>query len=221
MKLKYFVMAAFITVMTTAHAQAAQTKNVTLVKRTSILEDSSEHRRLKKDYSLTAQVTGFAVSPVPAAGVNFGFFLNRNSVLQAEFSKGTLPIYFFNMNATTLGANYKHFFGNSFYGKIGMDYRSISASDINTGYTKKSGTIGEAESLVANVAIGNQWQWENFTLGCDWIGINPPLAVLNTTYNTDNTDLSDSDRDQLNRSWEGVAKVTSYQFLRFYLGASF
>ena len=220
MKLKYFVMTAFLTAMATVNAQAARSENVTLVKRTSILEDSSEHRRMNKDYTLTAQLTGFAVSPVPAAGVNFGLFLDRNSMLQAEFSKGTLPIYFFNMNATTLGANYKRFFGNSFYGKIGMDYRSISASDIHTGYTTQSGTIGEAESVVANLAIGNQWQWENFTMVCDWIGVNPPIAVLKTTYNP-GTNLNDSDRADLEKSWNNIAKVTRYQFLRFYLGASF
>lgn len=153
MKLKYFVLTTLLTV--TVNAQAAQSENVTLVKRTSILEDSSEHHRMNKNYTLTAQLTGYAVSPVPAAGVNFGLFLGRNSILQAELSKGTLPFWFFNMNATTLGANYKHFFGNSFYGKVGADYRSISASDIDTGYTRQSGIFGEAQSIVANVAIGN------------------------------------------------------------------
>lgn len=219
MKFKHYVLATCLTLMAAVSAKAAPAENVTLVKRTSILEDSSEHRRMKKDYLLTGQLTGFAVAPIPAAGVNLGMYLNRNSIVQLEFSKGTLPYFFFNLNATTIGANYKHFFGNSFYTKLGVDYRSISISDIDLLYTKQSGTIGEAETIVGNAAIGNQWQWENFTMGCDWIGVNPPLTVLNTKY--DSANLNDSDKNDLDRSWNNVAKVTSWQFLRFYLGASF
>lgn len=220
MKLKYFVLAAFLSVALAKPALAAPSENVTFVKRTDILEDSSEHRRMHKSYALTAQLVGYTVAPIPAAGINFGMHLDRNSLVQVEASSGTLPYFFFNLNASTVGANYKRFFGNSFYGKIGVDYRSISISDINLFYTHEQGTIGEADSLVANLAIGNQWQWENFTLGCDWIGVNPPLAVLKTSYRTD-TDLKASDRDELDRSWNQLAKVTSWQFLRFYLGASF
>lgn len=58
-------------------------------------------------------------------------------------------------------------------------------------------------------------------MGCDWFGINPPVAVLKTTYNTGSSNLNDSDRANLEKSWNNVAKVTSYQLLRFYLGASF
>lgn len=219
MKFKYYVLVTCLTFMAAVSAKAAPTENVTLVSRTSILEDSSEHRRMGKDYLLTWQLVGFAVAPIPSAGINLGMYLNRNSIVQLEFSKGTLPYFFFNLNATTIGANYKHFFGNSFYTKLGFDYRSISVSDIDLLYTKQSGPIGETETIVGNAAIGNQWQWQNFTMGCDWIGINPPLAVLSTKHET--TSLNDPDNDQLDRSWNNLAKVTSWQFLRFYLGASF
>lgn len=220
MKLKYFALATSLSLFMSLAAHAAKTENVTLVQRNSVLEDSSEHMRMNKDYLLTAQLTGFTVAPIPAAGVSAGMYLNRNSLVQLDFTQGTLPYFFFNLKATTVGVNYKHFYGNSFYTKLGVDYRSISISDINLLYYEQTGDVGTAETLVGNAAIGNQWQWQNFTIGCDWIGVNPPLVVLSTKYQA-SSDLSQSDRDDMDRSWNNVAKVTSWQFLRFYLGASF
>lgn len=220
MNFKSYVLGASLTLLTAISAMGAPAQNVTLVKKMSVLEDSSEHNRMGKNYLLTAQIAGSAVAPVPAAGINFGMYVSRNGIAQIEYSKGTLPYFFFNLNASTLGANYKHFFGNSFYTKIGVDHRSISISDINLfGYTANQYGSNEAQSLVGNFAIGNQWQWENFIMGCDWIGINPHLTTLKATYDT--TGMSAKDKKDLDESWDKIAKVTSTQFLRFYLGASF
>lgn len=220
MNFKSYILSASLSLLTALSAMGAQAENVTIVKQTAIYEGSSEHNRMGKEFLLSAQVAGFTVAPIPSVGINAGMYLNRNDIIQIEASFGTLPYFFFNLKSRTLGANYKHFFGNSFYTKIGVDHRTISISNINLfGYSDSNNSANEAQSLVGNFAIGNQWQWENFTVGCDWIGANPHLATLKANYDT--TGISDANKKELDESWDRLAKVTSAQFLRFYLGASF
>lgn len=217
-KTSHSLLAALILLLSFS-AKAELTENVTIVKRSNVLENSSEHLRMTNTYLLTAQLIGFAVAPIPASGLNAGLYIDRNSIVQLEYSKGTLPYVFFDLHATTFGANYKHFYGNSFYTKVGIDYRNISVSTNDFFLTKEQENVGTAETVVGNLAIGNQWQWNNFTMGCDWIGINPQIAVLRAHYDT--TGMNEEDRNDIDYSWNKLAKVTSWQLLRFYLGASF
>jgi len=210
-------------------AFAARQENVTIVPRAkSVLEDSSEHQRIDKDYLLALQVGGAAVSPVYGTALTFGTYLNRNSILQFEISKGTTTIQgdsttksttAFDLGASTAGVNYKHFFGNSFYTKLGADYRQITLSNFDSFFVNIDGVVGEVNSLTASLAIGNQWQWENFTMGCDWFGINPVLMTLGSKY--ENTATNAEDKKSLDKAWDNLAKVTSAQVLRLYLGTSF
>jgi hypothetical protein len=72
---------------------------------------------------------------------------------------------------------------------------------------------------LAGFAIGNQWQFENFLIGCDWIGLNVPVSEsiskdkVVSNYSYDITSHN-SDRDRL-------FKNTTGSLLSFYIGASF
>lgn len=78
-----------------------------------------------------------------------------------------------------------------------------------------------AKSAVLDLAIGNKWQWSNFTLGCDWIGVMVPIAQISKKDDlTDDGSLSRSDQNHKDTANE-LAKVTNLQFLRFYLGVAF
>ena len=77
--------------------------------------------------------------------------------------------------------NFKKFLSNSFYINPGLYYRSqefITLKSMNSNgdynYAKE-----EHNDVGFDFRIGNQWQWDNFTMGCDWVGINSPIYTLN------------------------------------------
>lgn len=70
--------------------------------------------------------------------------------------------------------------------------------------------------------VGNQWQWSNFTIGCDWLGVMVPVAVLKIDDRFGNTTgISDSSRKSLDDAWMTLGKTTSVMLTRLYVGASF
>lgn len=64
------------------------------------------------------------------------------------------------------------------------------------------------EEINAGIRIGNEWQWENFTMGCDWIGINKTIIKLHSTGNAGIINAP-------------IKQSTSFALLSFYLGYSF
>lgn len=212
-----------ISLLATSIAFAAPKEEITIIKKPtgiSVLEDTSEANRTEKSYLLTAQPIGFAVSPIPSVGINAGFYIDHNSLIEAQFSKGTLHYIFFDIEATTFEMTYKHFFSNSFYTRVGAAYRKILLSNAWFLFSNQTiSEIGYVESLAADIAIGNQWQWNNFTLGCDWIGYMAPVSTLNKSF--DAHGATGNDLKDLDKAWDNLANVGSFQFLRLYLGVSF
>ena len=51
----------------------------------------------------------------------------------------------------------------------------LSYKNIGVGTTKETSIFKKGG---ATLKIGNQWQWENFTLGVDWIGAAVELVDL-------------------------------------------
>lgn len=186
-------------------------------------DTSSLAQRQGKVGYLSVQPLGFAVFPVPSIGLNGGFYLDSNRLVQIEASRGKLPFDFFAIDAESLGVNLKYFVGNSFYLKGGGAYRTIAINNVecaacSPGFNRN---WGSAKTIAGEFAIGNQWQWENFTLGCDWIGVMVPLTTAGVDPLPSSTSLGRREREELDRSWQQLAKSTSTSFLRFYLGASF
>lgn len=220
MKLKYLIMNAGLSLMMALPAFGASKEMVTVIPRTTgVLEDSSEHKRMNQDYMLTVQPYGFNVAPFISVGLNGGMYLDRNNILQLEYASGLFPLIIVNFKATTVGLNWKHFYGNSFYTKLGVDHRKISLEDYDPSTSSSGEVLGIATALTGNIAIGNQWQWDTFTLGCDWIGYNPSLLPLESHYRTSLSDTNDA--VEIESDWKRLAQTQSFQLMRFYLGASF
>lgn len=201
-------------------------QGVNIIKRPrneGVLEYSSEHNRMGKDYQISWQPVGFTVSPIPSSGINAAVFLDRNSLLQLEFSQGSYPrlLEYGEVTATVIGARYKRFFGNSFYINTGANYRKIELeSRGGLFYTSdEASQKGLAESITAGIAIGNQWQFDNFTLGCDWIGLDAAVAKLKSDYKS--TGFSSATAEEEKKDWDEISRVATAQLLRFYIGASF
>lgn len=186
----------------------------------SIPADSSEAMRQGKKFSLVVEPIGFAVGVIPSFGAAAGMYLDSNSIVEASYVKGGIDFLFIEIESSLAEVRWKQFFGNSFYMNLGAGYRTITFKatlEPITGNDDISSQF-DVNSFGASIGIGNRWQWDNFTIGCDWIGYFVPFSssgdsdVGNEADPVDKADLEDSvDR---------IGKSASSQLLRFYLGVS-
>ncbi|WP_374077265.1 hypothetical protein [Bdellovibrio bacteriovorus] len=186
-----------------------------------VFRNSSEHNRMDKKYSTLFQPLGIGSSGVGEMALILGKHLDRNDIIQVEISEGGTGKGWRHSHATlrtkVFGLHHKHFFGNSFYTKAGLDYRQAKYDyyyDANENYSF------EGDGIVASFAIGNQWQWQNFTLGCDWVGLSASL-----TRNIKNERISSTPyswvEERLKEDEDFYFMRNTPQALRFYAGYSF
>ncbi len=106
------------------------------------------------------------------ADTAFGLTYSRGRDTYASFDNIDVK----ELDATILEAHTKLFIGNSFYCKTGLAYRLMRGMDRDRyDYTTSTYLADERvynDDLALTVDIGNQWQWQNFTLAMTWIGIN-------------------------------------------------
>lgn len=108
----------------------------------------------------------------------------RAEVTQLMFSKyiGRTELVGLKVGMTTDGARdpkqtnvalqYKKFAGNSFYFAPELYYLNYFENDQTDNSFLLFPDENERFSAVGvGIRFGNQWQWENFTLGVDWFGI--------------------------------------------------
>jgi hypothetical protein len=182
----------------------------------------------------TFQVTAGLGSAIPyfGFGVNAAWFQKPDTLLTFSYLNGVSTEKIFSEflfgsweeipEARWLSAGYKKFVVSSFYWEGTGFFRRLTQSSFHSrSYSYRS---EEAEfrldSLGGTFAIGNQWQWATFTLGCDWIGFGVPLAhgrLRMREYEIENA----AEVDEEKREFERSAKESFPIVLRFYLGYSF
>ncbi len=205
-------------------ARKSSKQLVTVIPREVVYEGSSEYNRMDKSIMLTGQVAGAAVAPVPSFGANFGVFLDRSTILQVEGTMGSTNLSFADVDAYTGGANLKFFTGNSFYFKGGATYRHVSVYNFacSTCEANYKSDLGSVDSVAIEAAIGNQWQWSHFTVGCDWVGLMLPISTAQVENNyKDDPKLSAEAKEDIDRGWKLIGAANSISLLRLYIGASF
>lgn len=199
-----------------------------------VIEDSSGHNRLNKKISIVAQLFGAESYTLGnTTGIKASYFLNRNSQLGLSFDSVKNDRYqerflFINSYSSTgVELSFKQFFGNSFYLTSGVRHQNISISDSDRSiFYEDEYYAWEAKGTrtSALLAIGNQWQWENFTMGVDWIGLGLPFASSYKEKALSNgAELSSSPgyRNEIEQIKKENFKENYALALRFYLGASF
>lgn len=184
---------------------------ITIVHITSIsyAEDKvSEQNREGLQYQIVGSILGGAQhSFTPNPSLEASYFKDKNTVISLRFNKYNEdlkdleePISY---QGQVIQLAYKEFNGNSFYYRPSIFFREMSIQD-----TEDADYV--FRDLGVGYAIGNQWQWENFTLGCDWIGANIRASIL---YYEDT------------QSSEVLFRLRGYgltlDVLNFYLGVSF
>lgn len=228
-----FVMALGFALVSSLSLNALAKDRPTVVPKpeSTVVEDSSAHHRLDKKYMATAILVGIGPSVSSTAGLQGAYYLDHDSQILVEVTGGSLRSSSdlasstsgskYDVSTKSLGVHYKAFTGNSFYYRAGGDFRT---TDYKYTFTYSGGSVDSAEfkgrSLVANFQIGNQWQWENFTLGCDWVGYVLPLTS-EVSDDKVNSSTPDVERRRLNDDADTLVKNGHLTLLRFYLGASF
>lgn len=171
-----------------------------------IVTDESIKNRENKRFQLTASFLGGAFES-RASSLELGYFLSINEVASFEYRylDGDSAEHDESGEGFSLNVSYKKFVSNSFYIKPQLYYRSQNIRTYTFSTTPFFRTEEYSEKfkdLGVMFVIGNQWQWENFTLGCDWLGLGGPVIITNDPDGYDYPELSAS-------------------VLNFYLGLSF
>ncbi len=180
-----------------------------------IHKGSSEFNRMSKSFLATAQLYGYGPISGRGVGLSLGKFVERNSVVLFEAIRNNAENEFSSTESiknSSIGLHFKKFEKNSFYWRMGTDYRATSYS-----YTAGSSKAFDSESVNFTAALGSEWFWRSLTLGVDWIGASVPLysKIKNETvtgiYTT--TDLDDNKKK--------YTTETTGIYFRFYVGVAF
>ncbi len=140
---------------------------------------------------------------IPIFSYTAGYFLKQYAVLTARYSErhdytGDTG----RKGLTAVKVGYKKFSGNSFFYQPSVYFRK--ASHITTVHYKY-------EDMGLGLRIGNEWQWENFTLGIDWLGINHHIVKLDESVFPAGNVPSSIDVD----------KKFTFDFVGLYVGYTF
>jgi len=182
-----------------------------------IFEDSSEFHRINKQHAILAQIAGIGPNSTFSHGLIYNYFYSRNQIFHIEATNNSMVdrtlSTAYELSATSFGLYYKRFLGNSLYIRGGIDQRRID-------YTYNNGARQfQGSSTAAGVLIGNQWNWNHITFGCDWVGFSQPFASSISGERLAVPSVSELAvlQDDQNR----LVKNGVVNLLRVYLGASF
>ena len=169
---------------------------------TASAKDSNATNRLNKKYVLNAEIIGANFS-AQTQGVEAGYFLAADRILHVKLQKlDSLEdqrnqdvydedhreadrVWKDHGNGMALTVSHKQFTGSTFYYEAGAYYRDqklvIKTEEVRTAYEKWSLTekdTAEIQDLGVSFTVGNQWHWENLTVGCDWLGLSRSLYKI-------------------------------------------
>ncbi len=176
----------------------------------------------RKDKSVTVALD-FGFTMMPTAGIRGEYFATDDNTAVLVIGTGNVELGGFKASKTLIETRFKHFFGTSFYvdGGLGMELW-----DVTYGVVKEGGSIfdeasldGTVTNIGAEVHVGNQWQWDGFTLGCDWVGYFFQVTSSFAPGKAEGLDETDRKRQE-----ENVAELlggSNAHLLRLYLGWSF
>ena len=137
--------------------------------------------RMNLKYQVAAGIIGREYLESPLT-LSLGYYVTSNSILSLRYTnfngtdiddKAAVKL-----RAVTLG--YRHFTGNSFNFMTSLYYRRSTIDYRNEGKFVLFGPTNLIyEDVGVGFRIGNEWQWENFTMGADWFGLNRTVAKIN------------------------------------------
>ena len=126
-------------------------------------EETSYQVRAKKSFEVLVN-HGYDYREV-ANQLTVGAFLDGQNIL--GFKVGQQASTEFGKRQFVAGVQLKHFFGNTFYAAPEVYYLNFYDNHEGQSATRSDDQV---RSIGLGLRIGNQWQWNHFTIGCDWLG---------------------------------------------------
>lgn len=108
----------------------------------------------------------------PGYSLRLAKFLNPNNLIGVDFNLSSDGATEDDEKETSFNLNFKHFLGNSFYVHPRAYYVNWSMKDEDERHDHRVTAMGLGFSL------GNQWQWDRFTLGADWLSVKKHLIYF-------------------------------------------
>ena len=176
----------------------------------------SERNRYRKTWS-TVVGWGLSVAPLPTIGGSLGYYITPNIIAELGLYRGAgltkIGETEGRLNWKYTEARTKWFLGNSFYINAGVGQKKL---DINLDFLKSPSQL-LASGL--SYGIGNRWQWETFSIGCDWVGAFRPLESKIDKSNV-NTTIDETTREEWDELWASIGSPSNLQIFRLYMGVS-
>jgi len=185
-------------------------------------DGDSERNRRGKLGSVVVE-TGLAIAPFPTSGLAGGYYFNENLLAEISYVTGSVAISDVGISWSLVGARAKWFWGNSAFINLGLSQRSFnfdSKLPSTTAGVPDVAVNAEAKSLGLDFGLGNRWQWDYFTLGCDWIGYFAPISSSGSSA-INIPGVETKEQDELNDLLKKLGETASFSVLRLYLGISF
>lgn len=199
--------------------------------------ESEQNRNLKR-FGLHANLFGSEGGDGSSVGLIFSRFQNHNELIELNLA-GSQNIDFPHSSVESrlvfrfCTLRYTRFFGNSFYLASGFGYR-----DFHGQVSKLSQRIDiegsdewdsriqfydlKQKDLGFEIAVGNRWQWQSYSMGFDWLGTYLPVIKIAHSRRRD-ADPENVDKDESGKAIENLDYLqhNSFQGFRFHLGSTF
>ena len=167
---------------------------------------TDSNRDERQGFVLDATLVGFTVPSSSLAyisGLSAGHYINDRILLSLDFQyAASSDSNDYHETVRTWGVHARYFPSHSFNVKVGLAYRDVASSRYV--YSSDPSRSTSKQEVVANIAVGNMWQFRSFVLGCDWFTYNRPLY---STFSSSGNAYS----------LEGA----NYEFVKLFLGFNF
>lgn len=198
--------------MVATSAYGVESKITSSDENSSTTQGKSAAAREGKKAWVGAELIGLTFFPV--SGVRGGYFVNPDLVVQGAYATGEATLGSLKFTKTVAEVGAKQFFGNSFYVDGNLAYENF-AIDTEIGTASAKGSV---TSTGLSAHIGNQWQWDGFTMGCDWLGY---FAALSSEAKMKGSSVADDELEEEEKNASENLGGGSIHLTRFYLGWAF
>lgn len=136
--------------------------------------------------------------------VTAGYFIDAESLVTLNYAEEFFVIGSSNLPASNIrtSLSYEKFLGNSFFinGGIGRRTLRYAGPSLSDFFLDKNDFGFTYTDMGVNAGLGNRWQWENFTIGAQWIGVYVPVTQPKVSYNSGlDNDPSEQEKERRRR----------------------
>ncbi len=155
-----------------------------------------------------------------------GYFLDSGNLVEGGFGQAQLSVGGIGTHSKDFFGQLKHFWSNSFYSNIGLSFiKQISNSSFSILDGFDARDTYSVNRIALFTGIGNRWQFDSFTIGCDWVGYGIGISKSNETFQLgDSSSASFAQQDSIQERRDNARNESlrnQLYLLNLHMGASF